>query len=47
VGSFGDMFTCTLQIKISLGQHSFDLLTFILFANFVLIVCRHFGIRSF
>ena len=28
------MFSCTLQILISLGQHSFELLTFIVFAIF-------------
>ena len=32
--------SCTLQIWFSLGQHSFELLTFILFANFVIFVYR-------
>ena len=31
---FWDVFSCTLQIWINLGQHSFELLTFILFAIF-------------
>ena len=40
------MFSCTLQIWISLGQHSLELLTFILFANFVVFACRHLTVVS-
>ena len=39
------MFSCMLQIRISLGQHSFELLTYI--CHFVICVRRHLAIVSF
>ena len=41
------MFSCTLQIRTSVGQHSFEFLTFFLFAKSVIFVCRQLAVVSF
>ena len=38
------MFGCSLQFRISPGQHPFEDLTFIYLSIFVIFVCRHLAV---